>query len=150
MTATVFDLPTTRSFAENTIDRFGLDDRIDFSPGDYHTDAVPAGFDVAWLSHILHAEGEEGCRTILAKGVAALQPGGLLLVQEFILNDEKDGPVFPALFSLNMLLGTGAGRCLCAEGAGGHDVGGRTCRGAAPAGRTAQRRRDNGGSEALA
>jgi SAM-dependent methyltransferase len=110
LTATVFDLPTSREFAEKTIARFELAGRISFSPGDYHVDDVPAGFDVAWLSHILHAEAEEACLSILRKGVAALQPGGLLLVQEFILDDAKDGPLFPALFSLNMLLGTAGGR----------------------------------------
>ncbi len=110
LSATIFDLPTTRTFAANTVARFGLEERISFSSGDYQTDKVPGGFDVAWLSHILHGEGAEGCRTILRKGVAALQPGGMLLVQEFILNDAKDGPLFPALFSLNMLLGTTAGQ----------------------------------------
>jgi SAM-dependent methyltransferase len=110
LAATVFDLSTTRTFAEKTIARFGLEGRIAFYPADYHADAVPNGFDVAWLSHILHSEGAESCLAILRKGVAALEPGGILLVQEFILNDAKDGPLFPALFSLNMLLGTGDGR----------------------------------------
>jgi hypothetical protein len=32
------------------------------------------------------------------------------MVQEFILDNAKDGPQFPALFSLNMLLGTEAGQ----------------------------------------
>jgi len=32
------------------------------------------------------------------------------MVQEFILDDTMDGPLFPALFSLNMLLGTPQGR----------------------------------------
>ena len=32
------------------------------------------------------------------------------MVQEFILDEAKDGPLFPALFSLNMLLGTEAGQ----------------------------------------
>ena len=110
LAATIYDLPTSREFAEKVVTRFGLTERVTFHSGDFDTDAVPAGFDVAWLSHILHGEGEEGCRTILSKGVAALEPGGLLLVQEFILNDAKDGPVFPALFSLNMLVGTPEGR----------------------------------------
>jgi SAM-dependent methyltransferase len=110
LTATVFDLPSSRSFAEGVFDRFGLSGRVDFCPGDYHLENVPTGFDVAWLSHILHAEGEDGCRAILRKAVDSLEPGGLLLVQEFILDDTKDGPLFPALFSLNMLLGTGSGR----------------------------------------
>lgn len=110
LTATVFDLPTTRPFAEGVIGRFGLSERVAFVAGDYTADGLPDGFDVAWLSHILHSEGEAGCREILRKGAAALRPGGVLLVQEFILDDAKDGPLFPALFSLNMLLGTAAGR----------------------------------------
>lgn len=110
LTATIYDLPTTREFAEGVVARYGLTERIAFHAGDFDADAVPTGFDVAWLSHILHGEGEGGCRTILRKGVAALEPGGVLLVQEFILNDAKDGPVFPALFSLNMLVGTAEGR----------------------------------------
>jgi len=108
--AVVYDLPSTRSFAEDTIARYGLSERISFSAGNYHLDPVPEGFDAAWLSHVLHAEGPEGCRTILRKAVGALAPGGALLVQEFILNDAKDGPLFPALFSLNMLLGTSSGQ----------------------------------------
>ena len=110
LSAVVYDLPTTRKFAEETIARFDLSSRIAFTPGDYHADPVPTGFDVAWLSHILHADGPEACAALLRKAVAALNPGGVLMVQEFILNDSKDGPQFPALFSLNMLLGTDAGQ----------------------------------------
>ncbi|HWR91355.1 MAG TPA: methyltransferase, partial [Desulfobacterales bacterium] len=108
--AAVFDLPTTRPFAEKTISRFQLNRRIDFSAGDYHSDGIPGRYDVAWLSHILHAEGPEACRNIIQKTVSALEPGGMIIIHEFILNDTLDGPLFPALFSLNMLLGTESGR----------------------------------------
>lgn len=110
MTAVIYDLPTTRSFAGNTVARFDLTERISFVAGDYHADPVPGGFDAAWLSHVLHADGPGACAALLRTAVSALNPGGTLLVQEFILNDAKDGPVFPALFSLNMLLGTDAGQ----------------------------------------
>jgi SAM-dependent methyltransferase len=110
MTAVVYDLPTTRSFAESTVARFELSGRIAFTPGDYHADPVPNGFDAAWLSHILHADGPSACAALLRKAVQALDPGGVLMVQEFILDDTRDGPQFPALFSLNMLLGTDAGQ----------------------------------------
>jgi SAM-dependent methyltransferase len=110
LSAVVYDLPTTRPFAESTIARFGLADRISFVAADFDQDDIRGGFDVAWLSHILHGEGPDGCAAIIRKTVAALDPGGLILVQEFILDDTKDGPLFPALFSLNMLLGTPDGQ----------------------------------------
>jgi SAM-dependent methyltransferase len=108
--AAVYDLPTTRPFAEETIARFGLKDRISFVAGDFLQEELPGRYDVAWLSHILHGEGPQGARTILDKAATVLEPGGLLLIHEFILDDDLGGPLFPALFSLNMLLGTPAGR----------------------------------------
>ncbi len=113
--ATVYDLPTTRPIAEKTIARFGLAERIMFVAGDYHADPVPVGFDVAWLSHVLHSDGPDSCARLLATASAALDPGGILVVQEFILNDTKDGPLFPALFSLNMLIGTNGGQAYAEE-----------------------------------
>lgn len=110
LSAVVFDLPSTRPFAELTIARFGLEDRVSFVAGDYLGDPIPGRYDAAWLSHILHAEGPEECAVILAKAVSVLEPGGMLLVQEFILDDTETSPLHPALFSLNMLLGTRAGR----------------------------------------
>lgn len=110
MTASVFDLAGSREFAASVARRFDVADRVDFVAGDYLKDPVPGGYDVAWLSQILHAEGPEGCRTILAKAAEALVPGGLLFVHEFMLDDDTDGPEFAALFSLNMLLGTDRGQ----------------------------------------
>lgn len=110
LSAVVYDLPTTRKFAEETIARFDLSERISFSAGNFHTDPVPTGFDVVWISHVLHSDGAETGTKLLRKAVAALNPGGILMVQEFILNDAKDGPQFPALFALNMLLGTEGGQ----------------------------------------
>ncbi len=108
--AVVFDLPTTRPFAETTIGKYGLSDRIRFQAGSYLEDPVEGRYDVAWLSHILHGEGPEDCQRIIQKAVSALSPGGMILIHEFILNNEMSGPLFPALFSLNMLLGTASGQ----------------------------------------
>ncbi len=108
--ATVYDLPATRPFAEKTIARFGLDDRISFEDGDFIAEGISGSYDVAWLSHILHSEDPAGCATIIEKAVSALEPDGLILVHEFILDDTRDAPLFPALFSLNMLLGTTSGQ----------------------------------------
>jgi predicted O-methyltransferase YrrM len=113
--ATIFDLPTTRPFAEETIKKFNLSDRIAFMPGDYVEEEVRGSYDAAWLSHILHGEGPETCRQIIKKTVRTLNPEGLLVVHDFILNDSMDSPLFPALFALNMLIGTDDGQAYSAE-----------------------------------
>lgn len=110
LNAVVFDLPDSRPIAEENIGQAGLAERIGFQGGDYHQDAIDGVFDVVWLSHILHAEGPAECRQILAKAASAVKPGGMIVVHDFILNDQMDGPLFPALFSLNMLVGTPSGR----------------------------------------
>jgi hypothetical protein len=108
--ATVFDLPTTKPFAEKTIEKFKLSDRIDFMAGNYVDDEIKGKYDAAWLSHILHGEGPQTCRDIIHKTVSALEPGATIVVHDFILDNSMDGPLFPALFSLNMLLGTSSGQ----------------------------------------
>jgi hypothetical protein len=113
--ASVFDLPTTRPFAEKTIKKFNLYERIDFKDGNYLEDRIRGRYDVAWLSHILHGEGPADCVKILKKTVAVLEPEGLILIHDFLLNNTMDGPLFPALFSLNMLLGTSSGQSYSEE-----------------------------------
>jgi hypothetical protein len=108
--ATVFDLPSTKPFAEKTIEKFKLSDRIDFMAGNYVDDEIKGKYDAAWLSHILHGEGPQTCRDIIHKTVSALEPGATIVVHDFILDNSMDGPLFPALFSLNMLLGTSSGQ----------------------------------------
>lgn len=110
LTAVIYDLPTTRPFAEQTVNRFGLAGRISFLAGDITDDDLGAGYDVIWVSHLLHSESPESSAAILRKAAQALNPGGLLLIQEFILDDSRTAPLFPALFSLNMLIGTHAGQ----------------------------------------
>ena len=92
------------------MERFGLSDRVGFAAGDFYEDPLPDGFDVAWLSQILHGEGPEDCARLVAKAAKALVPGGLLLIHEFLLEDTMDRPLHPALFSLNMLVGTEKGQ----------------------------------------
>jgi SAM-dependent methyltransferase len=108
--ATVLDLPETRPFAEKTVARFGVGDRVLFRAGDYLNEEIPGSYDVAWLSQILHGEGPDACVSIIRKAAKALVPGGLILVHDFILDNDMTGPLQSALFSLNMLAVTEGGR----------------------------------------
>jgi SAM-dependent methyltransferase len=113
--ATVYDLPATRPFAEQVIARFEVSNRVQFQEGNYLEDEIEGSYDVAWLSHILHGESPEDCQLIIKKAVATLKPGGLIMIHDFILNNDLAGPFYPALFSLNMLTGTKGGRSYSEE-----------------------------------
>ncbi|MGD9731913.1 MAG: methyltransferase [Desulfamplus sp.] len=108
--AVVFDLPTTRPFAEKTIERFGQQNRITFQDGDFLKDPIKGKYDVIWISHILHGDSPSDCYMLIKKAAEALEPDGMIIVHDFILSNKKDAPLFPALFSLNMLLGTEGGQ----------------------------------------
>jgi predicted O-methyltransferase YrrM len=108
--ATVYDLPETRPFAEKTFARFNLTDRIAFQAGDFLKDKIRGTYDVVLLSHILHAEGPKDCRKIVKKAISSLEAGGMIIIHEFILDNRMDRPLHPALFALNMLLGTPSGQ----------------------------------------
>lgn len=115
LTATVFDMPTTKPFAEKTIKNFEMDKRIAFKAGNFLFDPLPEGFDAVWMSHILHGESAAACSELVTKASKSLNPGGLLIIHDFILENDRTAPVFPALFSLNMLLGTDGGQSYSEE-----------------------------------
>ena len=108
--ATVYDLPTSRPFAEKTIKQFGMSEQVNFAGGDFVEEELSGQYDFVWLSHILHGEGPQTCQQIIAKTYEVLETGGMIGIHEFILDNDRTGPLFPALFSLNMLLETDAGR----------------------------------------
>ncbi len=110
LTASVFDLPESRPFAEKNIAAHQLDGRIKFIGGNYRETDIPGAYDFVWMSHILHGESPAMAASLVKKAARALRPGGKLAIHEFILSDTADSPLFPALFSLNMLLGTDGGR----------------------------------------
>ncbi|MDR2727046.1 MAG: SAM-dependent methyltransferase, partial [Deltaproteobacteria bacterium] len=47
---------------------------------------------------------------LVKNAAACLRPGGLLGIQEFVIDNDRAGPAHSALFSLNMLVGTDGGQ----------------------------------------
>ncbi|MCL1979462.1 MAG: acetylserotonin O-methyltransferase [Proteobacteria bacterium] len=113
--ATIFDLPTSERFARGVVERYGLANRIKFAGGNFLRDELPKGQDVAWLSQVLHGERPEDAARLVKNAAACLLPGGLLAIQEFVIDNDRTGPPHPALFSLNMLLGTNGGQAYTLE-----------------------------------
>ena len=108
--ATVFDRESALITARGKIAEVNLCDRIDTCAGDFFIEELPLGSDILLLSHILHDWSPDQNRFIVDKCFAALPQGGLLIVCEVMMNDEKTGPELAALLSLNMLIATESGR----------------------------------------
>jgi len=102
--AVVLDLPQVRTLAEDTIASYGLSDRISFQEGDYDAPELGEGYDAVLLSNILHDNSEESCHQLLAKSYRALVEGGLVVVNEFFLDEAGTSPPVAAIFSLLMML----------------------------------------------
>jgi len=115
LNATVFDLPTTEPFFDKTVKQFNMEERVQFKAGDLLTEDIGGHYDTAWLSHILHSESSSDCYMFIKKVFDALEPGGQIVIHDFILNNDKTAPEFPALFSLNMFLRTKNGRSYSKE-----------------------------------
>ncbi|MHC4310126.1 MAG: methyltransferase [Planctomycetota bacterium] len=97
--AVVFDLPETISIAKEVIAGEGMQDRVTTREGNWDTDAFGEGNDVVLLSNILHGPGSKA-EMKLKKAYDSMVDGGLLLVQDFLLNQEKTGSLIPALFNI--------------------------------------------------
>ncbi|MFY1622513.1 methyltransferase [Micromonospora sp. WMMD735] len=109
--ATVLDLPHVCVRAGERIAEAGLTDRIGTVAGDFLADpALPDGHDVILLSMILHDWDEPTNRALLARCHAALPPGGMIVISELLLNDERTGPPEAALMGMNMLVETEGGK----------------------------------------
>ncbi len=107
LNATVYDLPFVVEIAAKKVADAGLSDRIGTAGGDFFRDAtLPEGHDCILLSMILHDWNEDHDRDILARCFDALPSGGLIVISELLVNDEKTGPAPAALMSLNMLIET--------------------------------------------
>lgn len=106
---TAVDWPDVLPVTKRTVAHFELEDRFNFIPGDLLSADFGSGYTVATLGHILHSEGEERGRKLLAKVFAALAPGGTIAIAEFLVNADRKGPVTPLFFAVNMLVNTDDG-----------------------------------------
>lgn len=109
ITAVVFDLPSVVPLTRTYIQEEGLSAEVDTATGDYLRDSLGGGYDLVFLSAVIHSNSADQNRLLIQKAAAALEPGGRLVVQDFLMNEDRTGPLQAALFALNMLVGTEAG-----------------------------------------
>ncbi|MHC4259133.1 MAG: methyltransferase [Planctomycetota bacterium] len=97
--AVVFDLPETVSIAREIIANEGMQDRVSVQEGDWGKDDFGEGYDVVLLFNVLHGP-DDNAEMKLRKAYDSMEHGGLLVIQGFLLNNERTGPLGSALFNL--------------------------------------------------
>jgi len=109
ISATVFDLPDVLPLTRTYIQQEGLSERVNTVPGDYLKDGLGRDFDLVFLSAIIHSNSPSENAQLILKCARALRPGGCVVVQDFIMDEERLTPSHGAIFALNMLVGTESG-----------------------------------------
>lgn len=103
-----FDLPEVGPIFEDYIAENGLTERVRFQGGSFFTDDLPAA-DVLLFGHILHDWDLPTKQMLLAKAYAALPSGGVVVVYDAIIDDDRRQNAFGLMMSLNMLIETPGG-----------------------------------------
>jgi SAM-dependent methyltransferase len=102
--AVVFDRPAVLKVAAEFAEQYGVADRLRCEAGNMFVDPLPAGCDCVLLSNVLHDWDIPECRQLVQRSADALPVGGRLLVHDAFLNDDYSGPLYPALFSVALML----------------------------------------------
>ena len=95
--AVVFDFPNVVTVAEEFIAKAGLSDRITTQAGDFTVDELPPGADLVGIIGNLHAYNPKETESVIERAFQAVSPGGSLIVIDYMLNNERTGPLEAAL-----------------------------------------------------
>jgi ubiquinone/menaquinone biosynthesis C-methylase UbiE len=95
--------------AKENAGKQGLAERYHLLPGSAFDVDYGAGFDAVLITNLLHHFQPSENEKMLKKAHAALNPGGQVILLEFVPNDDRVSPPVPALFSLTMLGSTPQG-----------------------------------------
>jgi SAM-dependent methyltransferase len=107
--AILFDLKDVIPIASERLSSEGLLDRVELIAGDFYSDDLPGGCDLALLSAIIHQNSRQQNLELYRKAYRSLDPGGMLLIRDHIMDEQRTRPPEGAMFAINMLVNTQGG-----------------------------------------
>ena len=108
--ATIFEKTPVDKVAEYSVNKSGLNDRIEVFTGDMFQDNLPGSHDILLLSHVLHDWDIDEVRTILKNSFRNLESGGMIIIHDAHINEDKTGPLSVAEYSV-LLMFLSEGKC---------------------------------------
>ncbi|WP_193211395.1 methyltransferase [Luteolibacter marinus] len=109
LSATVLEQPPVDDITRAEIRRHGLEDRVEVVTADMFAAGWPQA-DIVLLSNMLHDWDLPEARTLIAKAAQALPAGGLLVIHDAFIRDDKTGPLEVAEYSA-LLMNITQGKC---------------------------------------
>ncbi|MCK5862882.1 MAG: methyltransferase [Candidatus Hydrogenedentes bacterium] len=107
--ATLFDKPSVIEIAQEQVNAANLENRFNYIAGDCMNDSLGSGYDLVFMSNIIHSFSAEENKNLVKHAYEALIPGGTILIKDFIMENDRSGPAFGLIFALHMLVLTPAG-----------------------------------------
>jgi ubiquinone/menaquinone biosynthesis C-methylase UbiE len=107
--ATVFDLPNVVPLTHKYIANEGFTGKVATATGDYMKDDLGNGYDLIFLSAVIHSNSADENKLLFSKCYKALNENGQLVLLDYAMSEDRTSPAMGAMFALNMLVGTKAG-----------------------------------------
>jgi len=101
--ATILDFPSVIAVAKEYVNNAGMAGRIGLIGGDATKIVWPEQQTVVLMSYLLSAVGGDQIPALLDSAWKALAPGDRLIIHDFMLHEDRSGPVSAALFFLSYL-----------------------------------------------
>lgn len=109
---TQVDWPNVNAVAKKLAQERGLMGKIRFIDGEYRSAAMETNhYDFVIASNFCRFESPHGNQELFARAYDWLRPGGYLVVNDFLPNEERTGPTFVLRFSVYTLTHTPEGEC---------------------------------------
>jgi SAM-dependent methyltransferase len=104
--AVVLDFPNVAKLGEDLVKDEGLGERIAFLPGNALKVEWPGAQDAVLMSYLCSGVPGRALPELMRRAYAALKPGGLLIVHDFMVDDDRQGPPLAALWALQHMVFT--------------------------------------------
>jgi cyclopropane fatty-acyl-phospholipid synthase-like methyltransferase len=109
LNATVLEQSPVDAIVRKEIEKHGLTDRVQVVAGDMFQVTWPQA-DIVLLSNVLHDWDVAEARALLVKAAETLPSGGLLVIHDAFIHDDKAGPMAVAEYSA-LLMNITQGKC---------------------------------------
>lgn len=105
----VFDLPVVIDHTKEHLKEAGFENKIKTMPGDFHKDDIGEGYDLVFISSVIHFNSLWENVALMKKVYDSLNLNGMAVIQEQVVNDSRTDPADAVNLALNMLVNTKGG-----------------------------------------